>query len=295
MLALRNLRIQLSTIGLGGMARLALQHRLGRRLQVYELCRPVVDGACALEIGGPSGLFARGGALPLYPLLERVDNCDFAGDTIWHGEAADGAPFRYDAERPPGRTFIRDATNLEGIDDDSYDVLLASHALEHVANPLGALAEWKRVVGPAGHLILVVPHLENTFDHRRPVTSLAHLEADLAASTTEADDTHVQEFIALCDLRRVPEPLSREAFEARTSEHLVNRTIHHHVFDTDLVVHLLDRAGFQVLGVEPALPFHIVALARAAPAEVDNDAFLSPAAAWRRTSVFRRDRRPPAL
>jgi SAM-dependent methyltransferase len=295
MLALRNIRIQAATIGLGGMARLALQHRLGRRLCLYELCRPVVERACALEIGGPSALFARGGALPLYPLFERVDNCDFAGDTIWHGEAADGAPFRFDAERPPGRTFIRDATNLEGIEDGSYDVLLASHALEHVANPLGALAEWKRVVGPTGHLILVVPHLENTFDHRRPVTTLAHLEADLADSTTEDDDTHVREFIELCDLRRVPEPLSREAFEARTSDHLLNRTIHHHVFDTALVVRLLDRAGFQLLGVEPALPFHIVAVARAAEGEIDNGPFVSAAASWRRTSVFRRDRRAPAV
>ena len=293
MLALRNMRIQVTTIGLGGMARLALQHRLGRRLRMYEVCRPVVEGARAIEIGGPSAVFSRRGPLPLYPLLERVDNCDFAGDTIWHGEAAEGGPFRYDAERPPGKTFIRDATNLEGIGDNSYDVLLASHALEHVANPLGALAEWKRVVGPAGHLILVVPHLENTFDHRRPVTTLAHLEADLADSTTEDDDTHVQEFIELCDLRRVPERLSRQEFEARTYEHLANRTIHHHVFDTELVVRLLDRAGFRLLGVEPTLPFHIVAVAQAARAEVDNGRLLSPAAGWRRTSAFGRDRRAP--
>lgn len=291
--AFRDLRIQLATLGLRGMARLTLQHRLGRRLRSYELCRPLVDGAHGMEIGGPSAIFSRRGPLPLYPLLESLDNCDFAGDTIWHGEAVEGGPFQYDAERQPGRRFIRDATNLAGIADGAYDVLLSSHTLEHVANPLRALSEWKRIVGPAGRLILVVPHLENTFDHRRPVTTLAHLETDLARSTAEDDDTHVQEFLERCDLRRVPERLSRRTFEARTYDHVGNRTIHHHVFDTELVVRLLDRAGFQLLGVEPTLPFHIVAVARATSAEVDNGPFLSQAAAWRRTSVFRRDRRAP--
>ncbi|HWN23405.1 MAG TPA: methyltransferase domain-containing protein [Gaiellaceae bacterium] len=293
--ALRDVRIQLTTVGLRGMAQLLLQHRLGRRLRSYELCRPVVERARGLEIGGPSAIFSRSGPLPLYPLLESLDNADFAGDTIWHGEAAEGAPFRYDPERPPGRRLIRDATNLAGIADGSYDVLLSSHTLEHLANPLGALAEWKRVVGPAGHLILVVPHSENTFDHRRPVTTLAHLEADLAHSTAEDDDTHLQEFMELCDLRRVPERLSRVAFETRTRQQLENRTVHHHVFDTELVGRLLDRAGFRMLGLEPTLPFHIVAVARAARAEVDNDAFLSAEAGWRRTSVFQRDRRAPTV
>lgn len=292
MLALRDVGIQLTTIGPSGMAQLALRHRRGTRLRSYDLCRPLIEGDRAIEIGGPSAMFSRTGPLPLYPLLERVDNCDFTDDTIWHGEAADGAPFRYDAERPPGRTFVRDATNLEGIGDDSYDVLITSHTLEHIANPLGALAEWKRVIGPSGDLILVVPHLENTFDHRRPVTTLAHLEADLADSTTEDDDTHVREFIELCDLRRVPERLSRRVFEARTYQHVENRTIHHHVFDTELVVRVLDRAGFQLLGVEPTLPFHIVAVAQASE-QVDNGPFVSAAAGWRRTSVFRRDRRAP--
>ena len=79
--------------------------------------------------------------------------------------------------------LIRDATSLDGIEDASYDVVLASHTLEHIANPLLALSEWRRVVGADGHLVLVLPHLENTFDHRRPVTTLEHIEADFAAST----------------------------------------------------------------------------------------------------------------
>jgi SAM-dependent methyltransferase len=286
----RQLRIQLATIGLQGMVRLAWQNRTGSRLRANEICRPLLENRRGLEIGGPSAIFARTGILPLYPLFNRLDNCDFARDTVWHGDAPEGAEFRYDEDRRPGRRLIRDATSLDGIDDASYDVLLASHTLEHIANPLRALSEWRRVVGNAGYLVLVLPHLENTFDHRRPVTTLEHIEADFAASTGEDDVTHLEEFIRLCDLRRVPDPLTREAFEQRTRDQTANRTIHHHVFDTDLAVRLLDRAGCQLLWVETALPFHIVLVARANGPEPDNLAFLAPTAGWRRASVFRRDR-----
>jgi SAM-dependent methyltransferase len=286
----RHLRIQLATIGLRGMARLAWQNRTHLRLRAYEFCRPLVERRRGMEIGGPSAIFARTGALPLYPLFDQLDNCDFAGDTIWHGAAADGAEFTYDEERPPGRRFIRDATSLDGIEDASYDVVLASHTLEHIANPLLALSEWKRVVGSAGHLVLVLPHLENTFDHRRPVTTLEHIEADFARSTGEDDATHVEEFVKLCDLRRVPDRLSRRAFEQRTRDSVANRTLHHHVFDTDLAVRLLDRAGYQPLWFETALPFHIVLVARANGPEPDNRDFLAPTAGWRGASIFRRDR-----
>ncbi|MBA2462256.1 MAG: class I SAM-dependent methyltransferase [Actinobacteria bacterium] len=294
MRALRDLRGQLATIGPRGMITLAAQNRLGRRLRSYEVCRPLVEQARGLEIGGPSGIFARGGMLPLYPLLERLDNCDFTDETIWHGEAEEGSAFHYDARREPGRRFIRDATALDGIEDASYDVVFSSHTIEHLANPLRALAEWKRVLREDGCLVLVVPHLENTFDHRRPVTTLEHLERDLARSVPEDDETHLQEFIELCDLTRVPERLSRPAFEQRTRAFAENRTLHHHVFDTRLVVLLLDRVGFELLAVETALPFHIVAVAQAGAHGRDNSAFIADTADWRRASVFRHDRRHAA-
>ena len=289
----RHLRIQLATIGLQGMVRLAWQNRTGTRLRAYEICRPLLDGRRGIEIGGPSAIFARTGVLPLYPLFDQLDNCDFAGDTVWHGAAADGSEFTYDEERPPGRRFIRDATSLDGIEDASYDVVLASHTLEHIANPLRALSEWRRILGTEGLLVLVLPHLQNTFDHRRPVTAIEHIDADFAASTGEDDATHIEEFIELCDLQRVPDPLSREAFAQRTRDSVANRTLHHHVFDTDLGVRLLDCAGYQLLWVETALPFHIVLVARANGPEPDNGDFLAATAGWRRASVFRRDRAQP--
>jgi hypothetical protein len=135
-----------------------------------------------------------------------------------------------------------------------------------------------------------VPHFENTFDHRRPVTTIEHIQSDFARSTGEDDTTHVQEFLELCDLARVPERLSRQVFEERTRQHASNRSVHHHVFDTELVVRLLDRARCRLVWVETALPFHIVAVAGAHGDEPDNSGFLAAGAGWRRASVFKWDR-----
>src|SRR6185503_5259726 len=49
--------------------------------------------------------------------------------------------------------------------DHSLDYVLASHVLEHVANPVAALAEWYRVVRPDGIIYLIVPNRLSTFDH----------------------------------------------------------------------------------------------------------------------------------
>ncbi len=288
----RHIRIQWEVIGLRGMARVAFIHRLGRRLRTLKTCRPIVEEARGLEVGGPSAIFARDGILPLYPLLRTLDNCDFSRETLWHDRSEEDEPYPYDPDRPPGRLFVSDTTDLDRFIDGSYDVVLSSHVLEHVANPLRALAEWRRVVGPAGHIVLVVPHLENTIDHRRPVTTLEHFVADFADSVAEDDKTHVQEFIELADLRRDPELRTRDAFERRTLAFSQNRAIHHHVFDTELLVALLDVAGWQLVAVETALPFHIIAVACAIAGAPDNIRFLASDAEWRRTSVFRRDRTP---
>src|SRR5687768_664147 len=48
--------------------------------------------------------------------------------------------------------------------DHSLDYVIASHVLEHVANPIAALAEWYRVVRPGGIIYLVVPNRLSAFD-----------------------------------------------------------------------------------------------------------------------------------
>lgn len=52
---------------------------------------------------------------------------------------------------------VADAAALP-FDDSSFDTLFAGEIIEHVGDPLAALAEWRRVLAPGGRLILTTPN-----------------------------------------------------------------------------------------------------------------------------------------
>jgi SAM-dependent methyltransferase len=227
--------------------------RAARRDRTLTAAAELLAGARALEPGGPSTLFERGNLFPVYPQLAALDTLDFAERTIW-SESQE--------ETVPGRRLIAEAGNLGEVTDGAYDAVLASHVLEHLANPLGALGEWRRVVRPGGHILLVVPHRDGTFDHRRPVTSLAHMRDDAERGTGEDDLTHLPEIVELHDLARDPGAPDRQAFEQRCRENPARRAMHHHIFISRTVVDVCRAAGLEVLLLRPKRPFHIVCLCR---------------------------------
>lgn len=267
--------------------------RRRRRAACLPLVLNGVRGKSGIEVGGPSPVFRRRkGLLPIYPEVGSLDNCNFASRTVWEGAVQEGETFVFDTRRPPGRQYVAEVSDLSPIPSGKYDFVLSSHVLEHSANSLKALRELLRILRDNGLLVLLLPHREGTFDHRRPVTSLAHLLADEAESKGEDDMTHFEEIMALHDLARDPEAGTLDEFRERSLRNYDNRCFHHHVFDTQLVVSLLDHAGVQLLAVETALPFHIVAVARKLPAGQvpDNRSYLASSALWRPGSVFVSDR-----
>ncbi len=273
-----------------GRARRLLLPRAFRNVQ--ERCR----GLKGIEIGGPSSVFQRWNRWPLYPVVGTLDNYDFATRTIWHRQ---GPPTSFARRHPPGHKFIGEASAMAEIESSTYEFLLASHVLEHIANPLKALRAWMRVVRPGGTIVLVVPHRDGTFDHRRPITTIEHIVNDFAKDVTEHDQTHLQEILDLHDLSRDPGAGSRDAFVARARNNIEQRSLHHHVFDTELVLKLLDQAGLRILYVDVESPSHICVACSLWPAtdlaeeEKDvagNASYWSPLAAWRRRGLFPSDR-----
>jgi SAM-dependent methyltransferase len=210
-------------------------------------------GAVALEPGGPSALFRRRGLVPVYPRLKALDTLDFSEQTLWSGSQP---------TREVRNTLIGEAGRLEDVQDGAYDALLASHVLEHLADPLGALGQWQRVVRPGGHVLLVMPHRDGTFDHRRPVTSIEHMRADAERQTGEDDLTHLEEILELHDLARDPGAPNREVFEQRCRENASTRGMHHHVFNSRSVVELCQAAGMEVVAMRPKPTFNIICLCR---------------------------------
>lgn len=258
----RAMRSALKAHGAAGVARLAWRRILGSRAACYSIIQGLVSDRVGLEIGGPSPIFSRRGLLPVYPVATRVDNCNFRSHTVWEGTIQEGRTFVFDPRREPGHQYLAEATDLAPIVAETYDFVLLSHTLEHIANPLRALEEFGRVLKRDGILVLVLPHKQATFDHRRPVTTMTHLIDDYTRATAEDDTTHLAEILALHDLGRDPGIDDKDAFARRCRENPDNRCMHHHVFDTALAVEMVGWRGWQILAVEPAFPHHLVLVSR---------------------------------
>jgi len=214
----------------------------------------------------------------------------YSGNTIWAGEVREGNTFVYHLEKQAGAQIICEATNLQPIRDSSYDCVLACHCLEHIANPLRALAEWKRVLKDRGLLLLVLPHKDGTFDWRRPTTPLAHMIQDYENGVGEEDLTHLPEILDLHDLSKDEAAGTKEHFRQRCLANQINRAMHHHVFDTMVAMEIVNHMGFALLRVDNLRPHHIMILASRADRPVDNRRFMEPGSkVWSR-SPFPSDR-----
>lgn len=294
---LKKIYITLKTQGVNGVLNAARNFVAPQRAHSFDLCQQLTRGKNGLEVGGPSGVFATRGLLPLYSVVASLDNCNFAAKTTWEGYITEGKTFRFSKEREPGMQYVAEATNLNLINSESYDFVLSSHAIEHTANPIRCLTEWIRVIKVEGALVLLIPHKDATFDHCRPVTTLDHLLDDFNRNVGEDDLTHLAEILQLHDLKLDPAAGTLAAFRLRSEANLENRCLHQHVFDTRLAVSLLDRMGLKIRAAEAARPNHIIVVAQKIGAKLvpDNSEFLTDKSVFLGQSPFPTDRRSASM
>lgn len=244
--------------------RLIRRYFFPKRVANYQLVKKTIEGKTGIEVGGPSKIF--NDIIKIYGIAKQVDGVNFSSDTIWQGKIKAGSPYTYE-EQQLGTQFINDATDLNTVADDKYDFLASSHCLEHVANPIKALVEWKRVIKKGGFMILVLPNPEFTFDHKRKLTDFEHILNDFRINTPEEDQTHVQDVIDNCDLSRVyllggkGETIPYEMHVQYCKDNAKLRTLHHHVYTDDVVHRMLETAGFKLTATEHFAPFHMIYLA----------------------------------
>jgi hypothetical protein len=266
-----------------------IRRATGRKCRFYSSIEPLVRGKKGLEIGGPSHLFCSNRLIPVYDRCESLDQCNFSDKTIW-----DQAAQNTSSAVPVGRHSVAEATDLSGLRDEAYDFVLASHVLEHVANPLRALLEWKRVLRPGGLLLVIVPDKRGTFDHRRPYTEFGHIQADFDENKTEDDGSHLSEILALHDIRLDPGAGSAEHFRERCFNNSKVRAMHHHVFRPEVLVQMLSQTQMRVLGVAIERPFHLIGVAQRLNcedekrAESHNLSLLDEKAEWRKRDPLAR-------
>jgi ubiquinone/menaquinone biosynthesis C-methylase UbiE len=105
---------------------------------VKEILESVGSGQTVLEVGCGRGFLA--GLLSARGL--KVTGCDIV--------LSEDVILKY-----PGVTFFEGNVQLLPLDDDSFDVVISTHTLEHVQDLSGAIAELRRVA--RRRLIVVVP------------------------------------------------------------------------------------------------------------------------------------------
>jgi predicted SAM-dependent methyltransferase len=157
----------------------------------------------------------------------NVDNCQFHS----------GKPTNVD--------HVTDAANLFFAADETLDFVCSSHVLEYLANPLKAIAEWKRVIKDRGIIYTGVPDKRYTFDRRRHRTPLSHLIDDFEKDVDQTDKTHVAELVEKWDEER-GYGSSRELFLENVSSN-PECHLHHHAWIIDDVKEIFEHMGLRVL------------------------------------------------
>lgn len=242
-----------------------------------------------LEIGGPSLAFSCKGFIPIYNKIASLDGCNFSNDTIWEGKISEGPNFSFDGRK--GWQYIKDAVDLSGIESEKYDFVLSCHSIEHIANPIKAILEWKRVLKENGWLLMIVPHKDRTFDRKRPITKIEHIIDDYKKGVDEDDETHFRDAIENHDFSIDPGISGNAEFAERTRNNKENRCLHHHVFNTKLVIDLIDFCELEINKVDHFSPFHIIILAKKTSAKITNTQWLKSDSPIYVNSPFLSDRK----
>jgi SAM-dependent methyltransferase len=141
--------------------------------------------------------------------------------------------------------YVTDAANLFFAADGTLDFVCSSHVLEHLANPLKAMAEWKRVIKEEGIIYVGVPDKRYTFDHKRHRTPLSHLIDDFKKDVDQNDKTHVSESLEKWDKEGVCGEIKEQNLEYMRNN--FKSRVHHHVWIIDDVREIFEYMGLRII------------------------------------------------
>lgn len=240
-----------------------------KRMKNHQFFLSHLKGLNGLEIGGPSPSFDSRGFIPLYECINNLDGCNFSDNTVWEGNIGTGQNYKFG--KKTGYQIISDGSDLSQVPDAKYEFVLSCHSIEHFANPIKALLEWKRVIRDNGYILLVVPHKDKTFDNRRPVTTLEHIVEDHKNNVQEDDSTHFEEVISLHDILVDNGIADKESLRKRTLDNFNNRCVHHHVFNTPLVAKIANHIQLKICDIQHFNPFNIIILLQKCESETPNN------------------------
>jgi SAM-dependent methyltransferase len=236
---------------------LKINENISPNINIYKIH---LAGKNGLEIGGPSNIFNKSGQIPIYSIFNNLDCVNFSDNTLWNKNLEESQTFRYGRRR--GYQYICDITDMAKLKSESYDFILCSHVLEHIANPIKAINEMLRILKKDGYLLLLLPDKNYTFDHNREYTSFQHLLDDYNNQIGEDDLSHMGEILEKHDLSMDLQAGDMESFKIRSLKNYHNRALHQHVFSMELLKNIIDYFGMEIILMETLPPFHTIMFAK---------------------------------
>lgn len=176
-------------------------------------------------------------------------------DVISKAEAKKLFP-EVDSNRVVAPDIIADMNQkgLEMLADGSLDFVIACHVLEHLANPIMALAGMLRVLRIGGHLVLGVPDKRFTFDRPRKITTFEHVWLDYLNRVTSSDDEHYVDFLAaVIPIHQSPPAERNEHVQRARSRHE-----HVHVWDSAAFAEMLLLLSIPLIGHRARLVYESI-------------------------------------
>lgn len=147
------------------------------------------------------------------------------------------------------RDMDRDA--LSGLADDHYDFVVLSHVIEHLAEPIGALAEVFRVLKPGGHAVIAAPDRHYTFDRLRGNTPFGQLLIQHERGVKTVSDEQYIDFLGGVHPKVLRSGAA--AFDKALASVRARRE-HAHVWDSTAFKEFLERA-FSHLDIRAELQY----------------------------------------
>ncbi len=234
---------------------------LKRPVRNFDKYIKELEGKIGLEIGGRSIEFSDKGVLPIYSIVGGLDNCTFNSNETWHDEEfKNGLTFKFHNNKPIGRQFICEGSNLVDIQNETYDFVISCDVIEHFANPLLAMKEHLRVIKKGGIILVAATEKNDWIDHKRPLTTIEHLIEDFNNNVTEHDLTHLEECINYTDTLLIPKMDNN--FFKQLQDNYNTRWIHHHTFDISLVVNIFQYLKISILAVDKTPIGHFFLMGR---------------------------------
>ena len=182
-----------------------------RVLEVGAYCRPTVaPSEAAIKV------------IDYYPTEE------LAAQARKHGD---------DPEAVVPVDYVCSTDDYADVVDETFDILIANHVLEHVDRPIRWLQTARTLLRDGGVLFLVLPDKKQSFDKFRPDTPLGHLLYEHLAPEHDVSSVHSFETALYYDRTYIGETNQPETrLDVERLKHSITAShpgVHRHVFQAE--------------------------------------------------------------